>query len=56
MDISIGINILMALLFGVVFSGLRRLIEGWNGWRPWLGEAVVLAGLCYIILFGAIKV
>lgn len=54
MDISIGLHVLMAIVFGLVFAGLRRLVEGWNGWRPWVGEAIVLAGLAYIILFGAI--
>lgn len=59
MTITFGAHLLTAILFGLVFAGARILIEGQSTpfpWRHWLGEAVVLAGLCYIILFGVVQV
>lgn len=56
MELRIGIQVLEAALFGAVFSALFFLIQGWGGWRPWGAKAVVLAGLAYLILFGAISV
>lgn len=56
MDINIGVHIIEACLFGLVFAALHYLIAGWSGWRPWLAMAVWLAGLAYIILFGIVRV
>jgi hypothetical protein len=56
MDITVGKQILEAAVFGAFFSALYYLIVGWNGWRPWLAAAVVLAGLCYVALFGVVRV
>jgi hypothetical protein len=59
MDITLGTHVLTAIVFGLVFAFLRILIEGLPSpfpWRHWLGEAVVLAGLAYIILFGVVRV
>ena len=59
MDITFGTHVIAAVLFGLVFSGLYQVIAGpaspWP-WRQWLAGAVVLAGLCYIILFGVVRV
>ncbi len=59
MTVTLGTHILAAIVFGLVFAGLRILIEGAPKpfpWRHWIGEAVVLAGLAYLILYGAIAV
>jgi len=56
MDITIGIRVLEAALFGLVFSAVSHLIGGSFTWRAWLADAVWLAGLAYLILFGAIQV
>lgn len=54
MDLTLGAHVLEAILFGAVFSAAYHLIDGWTGWRPWATLAVLLAGLCWIVLFGAV--
>lgn len=56
MQLTIGLQVLAAILFGLVVSGGEHLIRGWAGWRPWIGLAWRLAFLCYIVLFGVIRV
>ena len=60
MDVStIGRQVLESAVFGLVVAAIYELIAGapapWP-WRQWLAWAWVLACLCYIILFGAIKI
>lgn len=48
---------LIALVFGLVVAGGYMLIAApLIPWRMWIAYAWVLACLCYIILFGPIKV
>jgi hypothetical protein len=56
MQFTLIVPVLTALLFGLVVAGVFYLIVGWSGWRAWLGGAWVLACLCYIVLFGVIRV
>lgn len=56
MILTLGAQLAEVLLFGAVFSLLYHLIGGSLKLRPWLALATLLAGLAWIILFGAIKV
>lgn len=55
MQITFVLPVLMSAAFGLVVAGVYYLIVGWPTVRAWLGAAWVLACLCYIILFGAIR-
>ncbi len=55
MELTIIGPVLISLVFGLVVSGVEHLIRGWAGWRPWLAWAWTLACLCYIVLFGVIR-
>lgn len=49
----------ISIVFGLVVSGVYLLIAGPSApwpFRQWLGYAWVLACLCFIILFGVIRV
>lgn len=51
--------VLISVVFGLVVAGVQLLIEGSSNpfpVRQWLGQAWRLACLCYIILYGVIKV
>lgn len=58
MQITFIIPVIIAAVFGLVVAGVHILIAGprqpWPFWQ-WLANAWVLACLCYIILFGVIK-
>lgn len=56
MQLTLIGSVLACIAFGLVVSGGEHLIRGWAGWRPWLALAWRLAFLCYIVLFGVIKV
>lgn len=57
MSLSLGAQVLAAILFGLVVAGVEILISGagWS-WRAFLAAAWRLACLAYIILFGLIRV
>lgn len=56
MQFTFIVPVLASIAFGLIVSAGEHLIRGWQGWRPWIGLAWRLAFLCYIILFGVIKV
>ena len=58
MQITLFVPVIISAVFGLVVSGIYSLIVGgpFPLWRGWLANAWVLACLCYIILFGVIKV
>lgn len=56
MQITFIVPAIIAAVFGLVVSGVYHLIVGWTTIRAWLAAAWVLACLCYIILFGVIRV
>ena len=56
MVVDIGKNALECIVFGLVVWGGYILISSsvlW--WRQWLAGSWVLAWLCWIILFGLVK-
>ncbi len=59
MELTIIGPVLISLVFGLVVAGVYFLLAGprqpWPLWQ-WLASAWVLACLCYIILFGTIKI
>jgi len=58
MSIALFGPVLLSLVFGLVVSAIYFVVAGFGPWpwRQWLAYAWVLACLCYIILFGVIKV
>jgi len=62
MELTFVVPVVMSAVFGLVVAGFYLLIGGvppnppWPWWRTWLALAWVLACLCYIVLFGPIKV
>ncbi len=58
MHIEIGPQVWWAIVFGLVFAGVPLLIARYPlwSWRWFVACAMVLAGLAYLILSGAIKV
>ena len=48
--------VLISMVFGLVVSAVYFLIVGGITLRAWLAEAWRLACLCYIILFGVIRI
>lgn len=57
MQITFVLPVIISAVFGLVVAGIYYLIAGpWPALRSWLAMAWVLACLCYIILFGVIKV
>jgi hypothetical protein len=56
MQITILVPVLMSAIFGLVVAGVYYLIGGpWPSLRTWLALSWLLACLCYVILFGAIR-
>ncbi len=55
MQITFILPAIISAVFGLVVAAVYFLIVGWAGVRVWLGSAWVLACLCYITLFGVIK-
>jgi hypothetical protein len=59
MELAFVLPVIISAVFGLVVAGVYLLIAGprtpWPLWQ-WLGYAWVLACLCYIILYGVIKV
>lgn len=57
MQITFIVPVIISAVFGLVVAAVYYLIAGpWPVFRVWLAAAWVLACLCYIILFGVIKV
>lgn len=57
MQLTLLTPILIALVFGLVVAAVEQLIAaGAVVVRPWLARAWVYACVCYIVLFGVIKV
>ena len=57
MQITFILPVVISAVFGLVVAAVYYLIAGpWPVLRQWLASAWVLACLCYIILFGVIKV
>lgn len=56
MVVTLGLQVLVAAIFGLVVAGVGILIEGTRPFpvRHWLALAWVLACLCYIVLYGVI--
>lgn len=56
MVVTIGLQVLAAVIFGLVVAGVQQVIEGAHPFkvRHWLAEAWRLACLCYIIIYGVI--
>jgi hypothetical protein len=52
---TIGLQVLEALLAGAIGSGLFWLLGGGVGWRQWGAVALPYALLVYLILFGAVR-
>ena len=57
MQITLFVPVVISAVFGLVVSVFYHIIGGSvPSWRGWLANAWVLACLCYIILFGVIRV
>jgi hypothetical protein len=56
MELTIVQPLIISVVFGAVVSVLYHLILGTLTWRNWGAWAWLLACLCYIILFGVIRV
>lgn len=57
MQITFILPVIISAAFGLVVAGVYYLIAApFPALRQWLAAAWVLACLCYIILFGVIKV